>query len=131
MTIPLALGTPKPLERVGVTANLDTNYKAPTRADQFLTIKVHLEEAKSCKSRVSSVVEDMASTLLAEVSYIFFPIPPLISPPREYHSVCSALFVQPQCAKPLNSAAVREYAWGAVAVADEGAGGAVSRGQTP
>ena len=51
----------------------------------------------------------MASTLLAEASYIFFPIPPLISPPREYHSVCSALFVQPQYAKPLNSAAVREY----------------------
>ncbi|KAI1784974.1 Thioesterase/thiol ester dehydrase-isomerase [Ganoderma leucocontextum] len=73
-------------EKVGVTANLNINYKAPTRADQFIVIKVRLDEAQGRKSRVSGVVEDMAGTVLAEAS---------------------ALFVQPRYAKLLNSTAVR------------------------
>ena len=53
-------------EKVGVTANLNINYKAPTRADQFIVIKVRLDEAQGRKSRVSGVVEDMAGNVLVE-----------------------------------------------------------------
>ena len=52
--------------RTGVTANLNINYRAPTRADQFIVIKVRLDEAQGRKSRVSGVVEDMAGNVLAE-----------------------------------------------------------------
>ena len=61
-----------------MTANLNINYKAPTRADQFIVIKVRLEEAKGRKSRVSGVVEDMAGTVLAEARYV----PPRLSFPN-------------------------------------------------
>ncbi|KAI0712816.1 Thioesterase/thiol ester dehydrase-isomerase [Cerioporus squamosus] len=73
-------------EKVGVTANLNINYKAPTRADQFIVIKVKLDEAQGRKARVSGTVEDMAGNVLAEAN---------------------ALFVQPRYAKLLNSTAVR------------------------
>ncbi|RDX41323.1 Thioesterase/thiol ester dehydrase-isomerase [Lentinus brumalis] len=73
-------------EKVGVTANLNINYKAPTRADQFIVIKVKLDEAQGRKSRVSGTVEDMAGNVLVEAN---------------------ALFVQPRYAKLLNSTAVR------------------------
>ncbi|TBU40841.1 Thioesterase/thiol ester dehydrase-isomerase [Dichomitus squalens] len=73
-------------EKVGVTANLNINYKAPTRADQFIVIKVRLDEAQGRKSRVSGVVEDMAGNVLVEAN---------------------ALFIQPRYAKLLNSTAVR------------------------
>ncbi|KAH9888547.1 Thioesterase/thiol ester dehydrase-isomerase [Cubamyces lactineus] len=73
-------------EKVGVTANLNINYKAPTLADQFIVIKVKLDEAKGRKSRVSGTVEDMAGNVLVEAN---------------------ALFIQPRYAKLLNSGAVR------------------------
>ncbi|CDO72697.1 hypothetical protein BN946_scf184985.g117 [Trametes cinnabarina] len=73
-------------EKVGVTANLNINYKAPTRADQFIVIKVKLDEAKGRKARVSGTVEDMEGRVLVEAN---------------------ALFVQPRYAKLLNSTAVR------------------------
>ncbi|KAI0800459.1 Thioesterase/thiol ester dehydrase-isomerase [Fomes fomentarius] len=73
-------------EKVGVTANLNINYKAPTLADQFIVIKVKLDEAQGRKSRVSGTVEDMAGNVLVEAN---------------------ALFVQPRYAKLLNSTAVR------------------------
>ncbi|RPD72257.1 Thioesterase/thiol ester dehydrase-isomerase [Lentinus tigrinus ALCF2SS1-7] len=73
-------------EKVGVTASLNINYKAPTRADQFIVIKVKLDEAQGRKARVSGTVEDMAGTVLVEAN---------------------ALFVQPRYAKLLNSTAVR------------------------
>ena len=53
-----------------MTANLNINYKAPTRADQFIVIKVRLDEAQGRKSRVSGVVEDMAGTVLAEARWV-------------------------------------------------------------
>ncbi|KAI9063979.1 Thioesterase/thiol ester dehydrase-isomerase [Trametes sanguinea] len=73
-------------EKVGVTANLNINYKAPTRADQFIVIKVKLDEAKGRKARVSGTVEDMEGNILVEAN---------------------ALFIQPRYAKLLNSTAVR------------------------
>ena len=57
-------------EKVGVTANLNINYKAPTRADQFIVIKVRLDEAQGRKSRVSGVVEDMAGNVLVEAKCV-------------------------------------------------------------
>ncbi|KAL1940395.1 hypothetical protein VTO73DRAFT_8967 [Trametes versicolor] len=73
-------------EKVGVTANLNINYKAPTLAHQFIVIKVKLDEAQGRKARVSGTVEDMAGNVLVEAS---------------------ALFIQPRYAKLLNSTAVR------------------------
>ncbi|TFY51496.1 hypothetical protein EVG20_g10973, partial [Dentipellis fragilis] len=95
-------------DKVGVTANLSINYKAPTRADQvrllfplrfaacmrahaifldqFIVLKTRLVEAKGRKVRVEGVVEDMSGTKLVEAS---------------------ALFVQPKYAKLLNSKGIR------------------------
>ena len=53
-----------------MTANLNINYKAPTLADQFIVIKVKLDEAKGRKSRVSGTVEDMAGNVLVEAKYV-------------------------------------------------------------
>ncbi len=52
-----------------MTANLNINYKAPTLADQFIVIKVKLDEAQGRKSRVSGTVEDMAGNVLVEAKY--------------------------------------------------------------
>jgi len=68
-------------ERLGVTAYLNLNYKAPTRADQFLVIKTHLVESKGRKSKVAGRIEDMQGNVLVEAE---------------------ALFIQPKYAKLLN-----------------------------
>ncbi|KAI0666972.1 Thioesterase/thiol ester dehydrase-isomerase [Trametes maxima] len=73
-------------DKVGVTANLNINYRAPTRAHQWIVLKVKLDEAQGRKSRVSGTVEDMSGNVLVE---------------------SNALFVQPRYAKLLNSTAVR------------------------
>jgi len=74
-------------EKIGVTAYLHLNYKAPTRADQFLVIKTRLIEAKGRKSKVAGVIEDMDGNVLVEAE---------------------ALFIQPKYAKLLNTARMRE-----------------------
>ncbi len=51
---------------MGVTANLNINYKAPTLAHQFIVIKVKLDEAQGRKARVSGTVEDMAGNVLVQ-----------------------------------------------------------------
>lgn len=64
-------------EKVGVTANLNINYKAPTLAHQFIVIKVKLDEAQGRKARVSGTVEDMAGNVLVEARYVvygFWPV---------------------------------------------------------
>ncbi|KAI0761031.1 HotDog domain-containing protein [Trametes elegans] len=73
-------------EKVGVTANLNINYKAPTRAHQFIVLKIKLDEAQGRKARVHGTIEDVQGNVLVEAS---------------------ALFVQPRYAKLLNSTAVR------------------------
>ncbi|GJE99470.1 thioesterase/thiol ester dehydrase-isomerase [Phanerochaete sordida] len=68
-------------DKIGVTANLNINYRAPTRADQFIVIKTKLDEKNGRKVRVSGVIEDVDGKVLAEAN---------------------ALFIQPKYAKLLN-----------------------------
>ncbi|KAF5377005.1 hypothetical protein D9615_007322 [Tricholomella constricta] len=74
-------------EKVGVTAQLTLNYRAPTRADQFIVIRTFLTEAKGRKVTVTGHVEDLDGTLLVEAS---------------------ATFVQPRYAKLLNTEALKQ-----------------------
>ncbi|KIK59046.1 hypothetical protein GYMLUDRAFT_44788 [Collybiopsis luxurians FD-317 M1] len=74
-------------ERIGVTATLNLNYRAPTKADQFIVIKTKIGEVKGRKAHVVARVEDLNGTLLVEAE---------------------AMFVQPKYAKLLNSAALRQ-----------------------
>ncbi|KAJ3734079.1 mitochondrial protein [Lentinula guzmanii] len=74
-------------ERIGVTATLNLNYRAPTKADQFIVIKTKLGEVKGRKANVVARVEDMKGTLLVEAE---------------------AMFVQPKYAKLLNTAVMRQ-----------------------
>jgi len=74
-------------EKVGVTANLNINYCAPTRADQFIVIRIHLLEARGRKARVSATMEDTDGNVLIEAS---------------------GLFVQPKYAEFLDKEAIHE-----------------------
>jgi len=74
-------------EKIGVTANLNVNYRAPTRADQFIVFRIRLLEAKGRKARVSATIEDLDGNVLTEAS---------------------GLFVQPKYARFLNKNAVLE-----------------------
>ncbi|CCM05321.1 uncharacterized protein FIBRA_07535 [Fibroporia radiculosa] len=74
-------------EKIGVTAYLHLNYRAPTRADQFIVIKTRLIEISGRKAKVAGVIEDMQGTVLAEAE---------------------ALFIQPKYAKLLDSKRLRE-----------------------
>jgi len=56
---------------IALTANLSLNYRAPTKADQFVVIKCKLESQKGRKAVVSSRVEDMQGNLLIEASSVF------------------------------------------------------------
>ncbi|GLB36866.1 putative thioesterase superfamily protein [Lyophyllum shimeji] len=74
-------------EKVGVTAQLTLNYRAPTRADQFVVIRTFLEEAKGRKVTVNGRVEGLDGTVLVEAK---------------------ATFVQPRYAKLLNTEALKQ-----------------------
>ncbi|KAG6856803.1 hypothetical protein H0H87_000500 [Tephrocybe sp. NHM501043] len=89
-------------DKVGVTALLTLNYRAPTRADQvgqllsicsstdrpqFIVIRTFLNEAKGRKATVTGRVEALDGTLLVEAS---------------------ATFVQPRYAKLLNTEALKQ-----------------------
>ncbi|KAN0127507.1 HotDog domain containing protein [Lactarius tabidus] len=74
-------------EKIGVTANLTINYRAPTRADQFVVMKIRLLEAKGRKARVSGTIEDLDGNVMIEAS---------------------GLFVQPRYAQFLNKNSVLE-----------------------
>ncbi|KAF6741933.1 mitochondrial protein [Ephemerocybe angulata] len=84
-------------EKVGVTAQLSLNYRAPTMADQFVVIKTKIGEVKGRKAHVSGRVEALDGTLLVEAN---------------------AMFVQPRYAKLLHSAQLRQ-AMGEPPAADE------------
>jgi len=56
---------------IALTANLSLNYRAPTKADQFVVIKCKLESQKGRKAVISSRVEDMQGNLLIEASSVF------------------------------------------------------------
>ncbi|KAF9042281.1 HotDog domain-containing protein [Panaeolus papilionaceus] len=74
-------------EKVGVTASLSLNYRAPTMADQFVVIKTKIQEVKGRKATVTGRVEDLKGTVLVEAS---------------------AMFVQPRYAKLLQSEQLRK-----------------------
>ncbi|CAA7266443.1 unnamed protein product [Cyclocybe aegerita] len=74
-------------EKVGVTATLSLNYRAPTMADQFVIVRTRIGEVKGRKANVTGQVEDMKGTVLVEAS---------------------AMFVQPRYAKLLHSAQLRK-----------------------
>jgi len=74
-------------DKVGVTANLNLNYRAPTRADQFVVIKTSVVSIKGRKVQVVGRVEDMKGTLLVEAT---------------------ATFVQPRYASLLASTALKQ-----------------------
>ncbi|KZT38573.1 Thioesterase/thiol ester dehydrase-isomerase [Sistotremastrum suecicum HHB10207 ss-3] len=72
---------------LGVTANLNINYKAATKADQFIVIHTKLESAKGRKAVVSGEITDLDGKLLVDAS---------------------AVFVEPKYAKYLNTNAIKE-----------------------
>lgn len=53
--------------KIGVTANLDINYKLPTKADQFIVVKTRIAEVKGRKATVIGQVEDLNGKILVEV----------------------------------------------------------------
>jgi acyl-coenzyme A thioesterase PaaI-like protein len=74
-------------DKVGVTALLTLNYRAPTRADQFIIVRTFLKEAKGRKATVTGHVEDLDGTVLVEAA---------------------GTFVQPRYAKLLNTEALKQ-----------------------
>ncbi|KAH8111402.1 Thioesterase/thiol ester dehydrase-isomerase [Phellopilus nigrolimitatus] len=74
-------------EKVAVTATLTVDYKAPTRADQFVVVRARLVELKGRKAYVEGSVEDVHGTVLA---------------------TAKALFIQPKYAKLLDTTAIRK-----------------------
>ncbi|KAB5588890.1 Glycoside hydrolase family 13 protein [Ceratobasidium theobromae] len=69
--------------RVGVTANLSINYRAPARADQFIVIHTRLDKANGRKVNVSGSISSAES--------------------KEVLTEATALFVQPKYAHLLNA----------------------------
>ncbi|KAJ3500188.1 hypothetical protein NMY22_g19342 [Coprinellus aureogranulatus] len=53
-------------EKVGVTATLTLNYRAPTMADQFVVIRTQLDEVKGRKAFVKGRIETLEGTVLVE-----------------------------------------------------------------
>ncbi|KIJ61873.1 hypothetical protein HYDPIDRAFT_176841 [Hydnomerulius pinastri MD-312] len=58
-------------DKIGVTANLAINYRAPTFADQFIVMKIRLGEKNGRKVKVTGRVEDLKGNLLVEASATF------------------------------------------------------------
>ncbi|KAH7887025.1 HotDog domain-containing protein [Phlebopus sp. FC_14] len=58
-------------DKIGVTANLAINYRAPTFADQFIVMRIRLTEKNSRKAKVSGQVEDVKGNLLVEANATF------------------------------------------------------------
>lgn len=107
-------------DKIGVTAKLTLNYRAPTRADQvclfyillyvpwihvpqFIVIHTSLVEAKGRKAVVSGRVEDLDGGLLVEAKWVICS-----SPVQLYSLFSSAIFVQPRYAKLLNAKQLRK-----------------------
>ncbi|KAL0065514.1 hypothetical protein AAF712_007424 [Marasmius tenuissimus] len=74
-------------EKIGVTAKLTVNYRAPTKADQFIIIRTEIVDVKGRRADVKGRVEDLSGTLLVEAE---------------------ATFIQPRYAKLLNKAAIKQ-----------------------
>ncbi|KAJ7127666.1 HotDog domain-containing protein [Mycena epipterygia] len=57
--------------KVGVTAMLSLDYRAPTRADQFVVLKTQMLEINSRMATVAGCVEDLEGTILVEAKAVF------------------------------------------------------------
>jgi acyl-CoA thioesterase FadM len=65
-------------DKVAVTAKLAVNYRAPTKADQFICIRTRIVEQNGRKMKVAATVEDMDGTVLCEAECV---------PPRIFSTV--------------------------------------------
>jgi len=74
-------------EKLAVTANLTVEYKAPTKADQFVILRTKIVTLDGRKAHVEGRLEDLDGNLLA---------------------TAKALFIQPKYAKLLNKAAIKQ-----------------------
>ncbi|KAF9268997.1 Thioesterase/thiol ester dehydrase-isomerase [Marasmius fiardii PR-910] len=74
-------------EKIGVTAKLSVNYRAPTKADQFIVVRTELIGVQGRRAEVKGRIEDLSGTLLVDAT---------------------ATFVQPRYAKLLNKAAIKQ-----------------------
>jgi acyl-CoA thioesterase FadM len=57
-------------DKVAVTANLSIQYRAPTRADQFVLIKTKIIEKAGRKIKVAGSIESLDGTVLCEAQYV-------------------------------------------------------------
>ncbi|KAF8342655.1 Thioesterase/thiol ester dehydrase-isomerase [Cantharellus anzutake] len=74
---------------IGVTANLNINYRSPTIADQVIKITTKLEEIRGRKAVVSGRVEDLSGKLLVDATGIF--IEPKFAPLLKRTDVTQAI----------------------------------------
>lgn len=58
-------------DKIGVTANLSLNYRAPTKADQWIVIRTRLEATKGRKAEVTGTVQDLNGATLVEARATF------------------------------------------------------------
>jgi acyl-CoA thioesterase FadM len=65
-------------DKVAVTAKLAVNYRAPTKADQFICIRTRIVEQNGRKMKVAATVEDMDGTVLCEAECV---------PPRTFSAM--------------------------------------------
>lgn len=61
------LNTP---EKVGFTASMTVEYRAPTLAEQFVAIKTRVARTEGRKVWIEGVMEDLAGKVLAEAKYV-------------------------------------------------------------
>ncbi|KAL7412755.1 HotDog domain-containing protein [Mrakia frigida] len=57
--------------KIGVTANLSVNYRAPTKADQFVVIKTKLVERKGRKAVVAAEMWSLSGDKLADATAVY------------------------------------------------------------
>ncbi|CED82651.1 Uncharacterized conserved protein [Phaffia rhodozyma] len=84
--------------KIGVTANLNINYRAPTRANQFVVIRTKLQELKGRKVVVSAEMKSLEGELLADATAIY--IEPKWAPLLANSGVAELLGKNPKQAKP-------------------------------
>lgn len=54
--------------KVGVTATLTVNYKAPTKANTFIVLRTKLVDVQGRKARVQGRIEDLDGKVLVNAS---------------------------------------------------------------
>ncbi|KAK8847539.1 hypothetical protein IAR55_005397 [Kwoniella newhampshirensis] len=57
--------------RIGVTANLNINYRSPCMADQFVVVRTKIDQLKGRKAVVSATMETLTGERVADATAIF------------------------------------------------------------